>query len=169
MLLPEDFFPIGRIGKPHGLKGEIRLQDDDGVLDATGADCIFIDVEGILVPFFIEDYRYRSEAVCLVKLEGIDTIERAAELTGCTAYAERAAIADDEDGDMPSNALIGLTVVDRATGRELGRIEHIDSRTENTLLCLEGGTLLPCAGADLAPDGDGRIEMTIPEGLLELG
>ena len=60
MIRREDVFKIGRMGKPHGVKGELSMQCDDDVFDRVDADYLVLDIDGILVPFFIEEYRFRS-------------------------------------------------------------------------------------------------------------
>ena len=86
MIRREDVFKIGRMGKPHGVKGEVSMQCDDDVFDRVDADYLVLDVDGILVPFFIEEYRFRSDDVVLMKLEDIDSEQQARELTGCDVY-----------------------------------------------------------------------------------
>ena len=108
MIKREDVFKIGRLGKPHGVKGEISFQFDDDVFDRVDADYLFVEIEGLLVPFFMEEYRFRSDDVALMTFEGIDTEEKAEELTGCDVYFPRS-LADDNDKETVSKAeIIGL-------------------------------------------------------------
>lgn len=48
----EDVYQIGKIGKAHGVKGEVQMQFTDDVFDRTDADFVFLKVDGLLVPFF---------------------------------------------------------------------------------------------------------------------
>ena len=73
MIKQEEVFKIGRLGKAHGVKGELSFMFDDDVFDRVDADYLVLDVDGILVPFFIEEYRFRSDSTALVKFEGVDT------------------------------------------------------------------------------------------------
>ena len=102
MIRQEEVYKIGRLGKAHGVKGEVSFQFDDDVFDRTDADYLILDIDGILVPFFMEEYRFRSDALALVKFCDVDTQERASELTGSNVYFPRA-LAEDEEG-MPSLA-----------------------------------------------------------------
>ena len=61
-----DFYKIGKIGKPHGVKGEVSFMFDDDVFDRTDADWLMLSVDGILVPFFLEEYRFKSNETALV-------------------------------------------------------------------------------------------------------
>ena len=60
MIRQDDVYKIGRLGKPHGIHGELSLQFADDVFDRTDADYLILDVDGILVPFYIDEYRFRS-------------------------------------------------------------------------------------------------------------
>jgi 16S rRNA processing protein RimM len=168
MIKPEEVYRIGRLGKAHGVKGEVSLQFDDDIFDRADCDYLVLDVDGILVPFFIEEYRFRSDTVALVKFEDVDTQQRAAELTGCDVYFPRA-LADEDDA--PALALlVGFDLVEANEGRTVGRIAAIDDTTANTLFELEDGRLIP-ASDDLVDDIDLKqrtITMRLPEGLLDL-
>ena len=73
-MIRDDVFKIGRLGKTHGVKGELSFHFTDDVFDRVDADYIFIETEGLLVPFFFEEYRFRSDETAIIKLEGIDNI-----------------------------------------------------------------------------------------------
>ena len=168
MIKAEEVYKIGRLGKAHGVKGEVSFQFDDDIFDRVDSDYLILEVDGILVPFFIEEYRFRSDTVALVKFEDVDTQQRAQELTGCDVYFPRS-LADDDDNPSLS-MLIGFDVVDVTTRTTVGRIAAIDDSTANLLFELEDGRLIPAA-EELITNIDTKnkvIKMTIPEGLLEL-
>jgi 16S rRNA processing protein RimM len=168
MIKEEEVYRIGRLGKAHGVKGEVSFQFDDDIFDRVDCDYLVLDVDGILVPFFIEEYRFRSDSVALVKFEDIDTQQRAQELTGCDVYFPRS-LADEDDS--PTLAmLVGFDIVDADTQKTVGRIAAVDDSTANILFELEDDTLVP-ANDDLitAIDQAARtITMHLPDGLLEL-
>ena len=169
MIKEEDVYKIGRLGKTHGVRGEISFLFDDDVFDRTDADYLILRVDGILVPFFIEEYRFKSDANAIVKFDGIDTQERARELTGCDVYFPRS-LAEGDDGDISWSILVGFDILEAQSGKAVGRIAAIDDTTMNILFELEDGRLVP-ASEDLitAIDQEARtITMHIPEGLLEL-
>ena len=169
MIKQEEVYKIGRLGKAHGVKGEVSFQFDDDIFDRVDADYLVLDIDGILVPFFMEEYRFRNDSVCLVKFCDIDTQQCAQELTGCDVYFPRALAEEGEE--MPSLAsLVGFGIVDASNGRTIGNIAAIDDTTVNILFELEDGTLIP-ASDELIKDIDAEhrtITMNIPEGLLAL-
>ena len=167
MIKKEEVYQIGRIGKSHGVRGEVSFQFDDDIFDRIDCDYLILEVDGILVPFFIEEYRFRSDTVALVKFEDVDTQQRAQELTGSDVYFPRS-LADD---DAPSlTSLVGFDIVDAQTAAPVGRIAAIDDSTANLLFELEDGRLIPAAeelitGIDTSHR---QISLNIPQGLLEL-
>lgn len=168
MIKEEEVYQIGRLGKTHGVRGEISFLFDDDVFDRTDADYLILRVDGILVPFFIEEYRFKSDANAIMKFEGLDTQERARELTGCDVYFPRS-LAEGDD-DISWSVLVGFDILEAQSGKTIGRIASIDDNTLNILFCLDDGRLIP-ASDDLitAIDQQARtITMHIPEGLLEL-
>ena len=169
MITPDDVFRIGKIGKPHGIKGEVTMHIDDDVFDRTDADYLILDMDGILVPFFIEDYRFKTDDNALMKFEGIDTQERARELTGCEVYFPREMAEDDEE-QLSWAAIVGFELIDANTGKSAGRIASVDDATINILFELEDGKLIP-ASEELITNVDTKkqqIFINLPEGILEL-
>ena len=169
MIKKEDVYKIGRLGKAHGVKGEVSFQFDDDIFDTTDADYLILDIDGILVPFFMEEYRFRNDSLALVKFCEVDTQQRASELTGCNVYFPRSVA--DEDGDAPSLAmLVGFNIVDAFDGKVVGKIAAIDDSTQNVLFELEDGTLIPASDELITNIDTNRqqIIMNIPQGLLEI-
>ena len=165
----EEVFKIGRLGKPHGVKGEVTMQVDDDVFDRVDAEYLILRVDGILVPFFMEEYRFKTDATALIKFEDVDTVERARELTNCDVFFPRQ-LADNDEEDYTWTFFVGFDLIDATTGRSIGRIADVDDSTTNVLFCLENGTLIP-ATDNLVEKIDAEahcITMRLPEGLLTL-
>ena len=167
MIREDDVYKIGRIGKPHGIGGEVTLRFSDDVFDRVDAEYLVLMVDGILVPFFIEEYRFRSEEVALVKFEDIDTMDRAAELTGCDVFCPRH-LADIDNDVLTWSQIVGYDIVDVASGKVIGRIESVDESTINVLLELADGTLIPAVDEFIDDiDHEARkLFMSLPDGLL---
>ena len=169
MIRREEVYKIGRLGKTHGVKGEISFLFDDDVFDRTDADYLILDIDGILVPFFIEEYRFKTDSNALMKFDGIDTQERARELTGCDVYFPRSQ-ADEDEASISWAELVGYSLIDGNSGKVIGEIASIDDTTINILFELTDGKLIP-ASDELIQHIDTKrhkIEINLPEGILEL-
>ena len=167
MIKEDEVYKIGRIGKPHGISGEVTLRFSDDVFDRVDADYLVLMVDGILVPFFIEEYRFRSDEVALVKFEDIDTKDRASELTGCDVFFPRH-LADAGDDVLTWSQIVGYDIVDVLSDKTIGRIEAVDETTINTLLELSDGTLIPAADEYIEDidHEERKLMMRLPEGLV---
>jgi 16S rRNA processing protein RimM len=170
MIRPEEVYRIGRIGKAHGVKGEVTLLFDDDIFDRVDADYLVLEVDGILVPFFIEEYRFRSDTTALMKFEDIDTQERARELTNCDVYFPRDLTPLDDEDELRWSFFVGFDIVDAKTSKTVGTIARVDDQTVNVLFELEDGSLVPAAEELItAVDQEGKtITIALPEGLLDL-
>lgn len=169
MIREEDIYQIGKLGKTHGVKGEISFLFDDDVFDRVDANYLILKVDGIFVPFFIEEYRFRSDSNAIMKFEDIDTQERARELTGCEVYFPRE-LADNDDDSISWAAIVGFSLIDAATGQPVGRIASIDDSTLNILFELEDGKLIP-ASEELITHVDKNnktITIDLPQGILDI-
>lgn len=169
MIKPEEVYKIGKLGKAHGVKGEVSFLFDDDVFDRVDADYLVLELDGILVPFFMEEYRFRSDTSAIVKFEDVDTVERARELTGCDVYFPRE-LADEADNTPSLASLVGFSIVDATTAKTIGRIAAIDDTTVNTLFELADGRLIPATDELVTSIDTARqtITMHLPDGLLEL-
>lgn len=169
MIRSEEVFKIGRLGKTHGVKGEISFQFDDDIFDRVDADYLVIEVDGILVPFFFEEYRFKSDSVAVVKFCDIDTQEQALELTGCDVFFPRELAATDEE-NMSWAQIAGYKLFSNADGKEIGEIRSVDDTTLNVLFEMADGKLIPAA-EELITDIDHdkkAIYIDLPEGILEI-
>lgn len=170
MIRQEEVYKIGKLGKAHGVKGEITMQVDDDVFDRVDAEYLVLLLDGIMVPFFMEEYRFKTDETALIKFEGIDTQERARELTGTDVYFPRQLADMDESDEMSYAQLVGYTVIDGRTGKKAGVIDFVDEQTLNIMFELQDGTLIPASEElILSIDTDKKkITMDIPEGILSL-
>jgi 16S rRNA processing protein RimM len=172
MIRKSEVYPIGKLFKPHGLSGEIVFAFRDDVFDRTNSPYWVLEMNGILVPFFVESYRFRSDETALVRLEGIENESQAKELSNKEVYYP-VKYADDEKEDVDDlNSYVGFKVFEKSVGY-LGEIEDIDDSTFNVLFKISDGkneVLMPVAEEFvIGIDMDKReIQVDLPEGLLNL-
>lgn len=173
MILPEELTHIGTILKPHGINGEISATLDPEI-DPDRLRCIVLMMEGIPVPFFIEQWRTRGSEAVLLSIEGIDSEIEAKMICGKDVFAFKEDLPEseeDENGFYVAD-LIGWTLF--ADGNELGRIISFDDSTMNVLLIVEntdGKQLYIPVAEEFITDlnhKDKTIAMSLPEGLAEL-
>lgn len=172
MIKQEEVYKIGKIGKPHGVKGELTLFFDDDVFDRVDAQYLVLCIDGIMVPFFMDEYRFKTDETALVKFCDIDTKERASQLTGCEVFFPRS-LSDSSDDQLSWSEIVGFSIMDTGGGK-IGTVAAVDDTTENVLFEVEteggGMTLIPASDDFITGVDTARrtITMTLPDGLLAL-
>ncbi len=174
MITRESVCPVGSLFKPHGIKGEMSATLDYD-LEPTDLRCLILDIDGILVPFFVDSFRARGSSSWLLKIAGVDNEKDAAALINHEIYALRNELPDDgsEEGDgVHLFDLVGYTLLDGDV--TVGVIDDIDDSTVNILMDIvtpAGQHVLVPFAEDCITGLDTEkhiIEMELPEGLLDL-
>ena len=168
MIKLEEIAPIGIFGKTHGIKGEINLELNVD-FDLENTPYIIVDIDGIFVPFFIAEYRYKTDTSALVLFEDICTDETIRPFFGKKAYVKKEMLTLDDEDEMSINYYVGFTML-TPQRTIIGQIVEIDDSTANVLFVLDNDSLIPVGAVevlDIDPDNHIMI-VELPEGLLEV-
>ncbi|MBQ3438741.1 MAG: hypothetical protein IJG35_02020 [Bacteroidales bacterium] len=158
---------IAQVLKSNGREGEL-LVGFVGIApeDIDLEEPVFIEFDGLPVPFYFESFTPRGNTRALVRLTGVRNLTDAEELVGRDVCAEDDLYEDEEED------LTGWTVLD-ADGTEVGTVTAHEDIPGNPCIWVETGhgeVLVPLR-EELVLDVDEQKEtlrMTIPEGLLNL-
>ena len=158
---------IGQVLKSNGRDGEL-LVSFSGISpeDIDLEEPVFIEFDGLPVPFYFEALSQRGNSRALVRLTGVHSLTDADELAGAVLYAEDDLYEDEEED------LTGWTVLD-ADGTKVGTVSAHEDIPGNPCIWVETGhgeSLLPLR-EELVLDVDETektLRMEIPEGLLDL-
>jgi 16S rRNA processing protein RimM len=81
---------LGTLTKPYGTKGSVLVRFVDLTTDdIKERETVFLDIDGMLVPFFIEIFQGKSTDTVIMKLDGIDTESQVREFSGCRMYVPK--------------------------------------------------------------------------------
>ena len=171
-----EFVTIARVSKTQGRHGEVAatLLTDFPELFATRKKLFALGgsaAQGALRRKLDLDEHWFHKGMVVLKFAGVDSISEAETLVGSEIQvprSERAALGSDE---FYVSDLIGCMVTD--SGREIGRIKDVQFGSgEAPLLVIEGEKeyLVPFASAYIQKIvlEQKRLEMKLPEGMLEL-
>ncbi len=163
------YVALGRIGRPHGVRGEVRVDPGAGpAVDYGRYRRFFLARSGEPRPVQVEGVRPHGR-LALFKFRGVDDPEAAKELTGSILYVERAdmpALGEDEYYHVD---LVGCGVVDEE-GRLLGTVDDVFPTGAHDVLVIasdSGPWMLPVVGEtvlEVDPEG-GLIRVRVPGGL----
>ncbi len=169
MIRSDEVIRIGKVRKTNGSRGELLCTLENDLFESSNPDFAVLLCDNILVPFHIEECRYRGEDGLILQLEGISEERQSQRLCGAELYILRSSLPEDTpDNRMAQHDAEGFLLVDAEKG-ELGRIADTDDSTLNVLWQLEDGTLIP-AHEDFITgiDEERRIlYVSLPDGLVE--
>lgn len=172
MIKEEEVYKIGKFHRPHGIKGELLFTFTDAIFDKVEGGYLVCSMDGILVPFFIKAYRFRSDTTALIKLEDVDSEEKARLFTNAEVFFPKKFIDEKASPEIVSwNHFTGFRVKDITHG-DLGKVTGIDDTTINVLFKIEKDRkeiLLPAHEKFILKIDQKKRWLTvqIPEGLLE--
>lgn len=167
-------FVVARIGKPHGLRGEVTVQvhtDNPQERFAVGTQFATEPDRGLLTLCSVRVH----QQIYLLGFDGV------ADRTAAEALRNTRLLIDDADEDeledddaWREEDLLGLTVV-TTDGTVLGEVSALHTRAVQDLLEVrrtDGRELLIPFVAEIVPEVDeetGQVVVDPPTGLLELG
>lgn len=172
MIKRDELIKIGQFNKPHGLSGELAFTFTDDVFDRTECPYIVCEIDGIFVPFFLEEYRFRTDSTALVKLIDIDSADDGRMFTNLDVYFPKSYVHEEEAMQGGKDFFLNYKVMEEIHGY-LGDIVEIDDATANVLFVIENEDeeqLLVPAVEEFVTNIDEKnkiIYMKLPEGLIE--
>lgn len=166
----DNLLHIGRLTgrRPSHGDVQVRLRGIRG--DMFHGSFLFLDIDGLKVPFGIEEMTVRDDCIFVAFREkDVDY----AMIADTDVYASAEDI-DEPDDDMlrdDPSLLTGFSVIDAEAGR-LGRIVSVDDRTANCLLTVRGSRelLVPLAEnlVDHLDVARRELHVRLPQGLIQI-
>ena len=165
--MKSQFLEAGEIVNTHGVKGEVKIMP---WADSPEFLCQFDTLYLAGKPVKVLSAR-PHKAMVLAQLEGVDTVEKAMRLKGKVLSIDRTGV-ELPDGRHFLADLMGLTVLDNATGEELGTIEDILTPPAHEVYVVRGKGkeyMIPAVDAFLAETNveGGYIRVNLIEGMGE--
>lgn len=157
---------IAQVLKSNGTDGEL-LVSLLGIApeDIDLQEPVFIEHDGLPVPYFIESATRRGTNRLLVHLTGVRSLEDADELAGRTVYA-------DYFEEEPEESIVGWTIFDEA-GNKVGKVADYEDIPGNLCIWVDtekGQVLLPLHEdliVSMDPDA-AELRLRIPDGIMDL-
>lgn len=168
-----DCFHLGYVAKLHGFKGEVSLfLDVSNPADYADLDTVFVDINGLLTPFFIEQFKLKNKGYAAVKFEGINTEKDARTILRKSVYLPAEALPELSGTNFYDHEIEGFAVLDTEYGK-VGIVEQVLDIQSNPLLRIMNGTdevLVPLIKGlvkDLNRE-ERTMTITAPPGLIEM-
>jgi len=172
MINRDELVKIGQFRKPHGTQGEIAFSFTNDSFVTSKRSFLICEIDGIFVPFHIDNYRFISDSSAYVRLKTVDSDQKARLLVNKEVFFPKKYFRKGiENEDFTYDYFIGFTLLDERTGT-IGPIVDVDTTTMNTLFIVKKGEdeiLVPAVEEIIIRINENRKEITVtlPEGLLE--
>ena len=166
-------YQLGYIVRTHGVKGQVvALFDVDYPEDYEELESVFLQLNGKLVPFFIQTLDLQPNGRIIIKFEDVDSIAEAEKLKNIALYLPLDQLPELDEDQFYFHDVIGYTVVDEQLG-ELGTIREIYEMPYQDLMAMDYQNvevLIPVKDelilrADKAAQ---KIYVNLPEGLVDI-
>jgi 16S rRNA processing protein RimM len=167
-----DFILLGKVTKPHGIRGEVKVypyseQPENflayrKVFVASGSGDEWI-------PYSIEKSRVQGKLV-LLKLSGCSTRNAAEELVGMEIQLHRDELPEPADNEYYWLDFEGKQAV-TDKGRILGRVTGIITTGAHDILAVSGDRqeyLIPVQESFIVRYDKNRVVLSLPPGLLDI-
>jgi len=166
------FVEIGYIQRTHGINGELAVSLNSLVeFNPEELESVFLEIEGIPVPFFIDRFRIQNAEKAIVKFDEVDSIDQAQELCGAKIMIPSESAQDNDE--IYLSDLIGYKLLN-TDKKEVGVIVDYTEYTLNATFEVatpKGEHILVPAVEELIIEVDTSekiLEMELPDGLIEL-
>jgi 16S rRNA processing protein RimM len=138
MIREKELFPIGRVVKPHGVKGKIKVryfgEDFNGFI--LYKEVFIEDSRG--KPQLYEVTEANPQPPCLIlQLKGIETIEKIQPLIGKEILISKEALPKLEEGEYYWFEILGMLVKTKE-GKSIGRVKQIFPTGAHDVYVIEG-------------------------------
>ncbi|MFK8046388.1 MAG: ribosome maturation factor RimM [Crocinitomicaceae bacterium] len=173
MFEKEDCFNLGSIARLHSFKGELSIfLDVDDPKEFKGLESVFVEIDNILVPFFIEHILIRNKGFAVVKFEDINTETKAKRLLKKKLYLPLDFLDDLGDDEFYQFEIEGFKVIDAVHGDIGTIIKILDYKTNPMYEINFNGieVLIPKQDQffDRIDWDNETIYLKAPEGLIEM-
>ena len=172
-MLKTDCFQLGRVTKKHSYKGEVVVHlDTDMPEKYQNLESVFLDIQGELVPFFIEESLLTGGQKLRVKFEDVDNEEQALKLINHEIYLPIALLPPLEGKQFYYHEVEGFTATDVNHG-EIGVIRTVSDESSQPLFIIQNKgkeILIPAIDSFISKiDRTEKIMyLETPDGLLDL-
>ena len=131
-----DLIVYGKVIKPHGLSGEVKVLPFSGELSSfKNFNNLYISKEINNPPKFIITRSRNQKGNVIVKLEGIDSIDDAEQLKGLMVFIDKRELPEKADDEYYWFELIGMEVFDN-NDKLIGKVKDIMDNTAQTILVI---------------------------------
>jgi 16S rRNA processing protein RimM len=173
MINRNECIQLGTLIRPQGIRGALLLGCKDlKAEEFVKRETVFVEFDGLLVPFFVERYQVKSATTAILKFTDTDSETQARDFSGKLVFVLKSQVGRKNNIAEEGTPVEGYRVEDARLGF-VGVAGKMTGNASNPLLQVlsEGKEYLVPAHEDILLEIDDQlkvIRIEAPEGLFDL-
>jgi len=168
----QDCFYLGKIVSKFSFKGEVLLKLDSDEIDFKKLKTIFLEIDGAIVPYSIDNIKLHKSSLLRIRFENIDNEEKANKIIKIKTYLPIKDLPKLNGNKFYYHEITNFMVLDLTLG-EIGKVLKVNDQTSQPIIVVINNNseiMIPLVDDFLIGINRDKKTLTfnLPEGLTTL-
>jgi len=168
----QDCFYLGKIVSKFSFKGEILLKLDSDEIDFKKLKTIFLEIDGAIIPYSIDNIKLHKSSLLRIRFENIDNEEKANKIIKIKTYLPIKDLPKLNGNKFYYHEITNFMVLDLTLG-EIGKVLKVNDQTSQPIIVVINNNseiMIPLVDDFLIDINRDKKTLTfnLPEGLTTL-
>ena len=168
----QDCFYLGKIVSKFSFKGEVLLKLDSDEIDFKKLKTIFLEIDGAIIPYSIDNIKLHKSSLLRIRFENIDNEEKANKIIKIKTYLPIKDLPKLNGNKFYYHEITNFMVIDLTLG-EIGKVLKVNDQTSQPIIVVINNNseiMIPLVDDFLIDINRDKKTLTfnLPEGLTTL-
>ena len=168
----QDCFYLGKIVSKFSFKGEVLLKLDSDEIDFKKLKTIFLEIDGAIIPYSIDNIKLHKSSLLRIRFENIDNEEKANKIIKIKTYLPIKDLPKLNGNKFYYHEITNFMVLDLTLG-EIGKVLKVNDQTSQPIIVVINNNseiMIPLVDDFLIDINRNKKTLTfnLPEGLTTL-
>ena len=168
----QDCFYLGKIVSKFSFKGEVLLKLDSDEIDFKKLKTIFLEIDGAIIPYSIDNIKLHKSSLLRIRFENIDNEEKANKIIKIKTYLPIKDLPKLNGNKFYYHEITNFMVLDLTLG-EIGKVLKVNDQTSQPIIIVINNNseiMIPLVDDFLIDINRDKKTLTfnLPEGLTTL-
>jgi 16S rRNA processing protein RimM len=168
----QDCFYLGKIVSKFSFKGEVLLKLDSDEIDFKKLKTIFLEIDGAIVPYSIDNIKLHKSSLLRIRFENIDNEEKANKIIKIKTYLPIKDLPKLNGNKFYYHEITNFMALDLTLG-EIGKVLKVNDQTSQPIIVVINNNseiMIPLVDDFLIDINRDKKTLTfnLPEGLTTL-
>ncbi|MDA7730973.1 ribosome maturation factor RimM [Flavobacteriaceae bacterium] len=168
----QDCYYLGKIVSKFSFKGEVLLKLDSDEIDFKKLKTIFLEIDGAIVPYSIDNIKLHKSSLLRIRFENIDNEEKANKIIKIKTYLPIKDLPKLNGNKFYYHEITNFMVLDLTLG-EIGKVLKVNDQTSQPIIVVINNNseiMIPLVDDFLIDINRDKKTLTfnLPEGLTTL-